>query len=405
MNNLKMDFENLLNDEIYKKCIENSNKHYSDRDITNFKTFCSWNIKFDALRNAIKNIKTTTLLDIASGRGNDMNRWSILKIPKVIGIEYDKQQFEEAIIRYKNSDDVKSSITYINMSATDNILVNKVMQYNDNKKVNIITCNFALNYFIDSEQFFINVSNLLNTDGLFIGTAADGDFINFIFNNFGTEINSKLYYMKKLNDQEYEFKLNSPYFKKFSKTEEGAITEDYKTIIEKFIYKKNFVEIAKKYGLVPYSIKNGTPAIVNLSNYPIGKDPKSDSYYRRHVDLATLYFSFTFIKASEKLLNNVINPKCLVVEYDSLNKILEQVKNVDCNYVIIKKKDDIIPDFYLNYYPVNTILFFKEEHDYFSERRYTNHYKDFKNWDIMSVSVENLKKDFEHPNNYVFCYC
>jgi ubiquinone/menaquinone biosynthesis C-methylase UbiE len=386
---------------LFEECLKKYK--YSDNDVSSFKTFCSWNVKFDALRNALKKTGAKVLVDIASGRGNDMNRWSLLRFSKVIGIEYDKAQFDESVIRYKQGHS-KIEITFINMSATDPKLKDKVFEQNNKKQIDLVSCNFALNYFSDSEQFFKSLSNMMSIGGIFLGTAADGDFIDFIFRKFGPIVDTKLYFMKKLNETEYEFKLISPYFKQLVKTDEGHISEEYKTIIEKFLYKKSLISTLEKYGFVPYSTKNGVPAIVNLVNYPINKDPKSGFYYKRHIDLATLYFSFSFIKATPELLESVKRPICLSMSInDSINEVKEKAIKSGCNYVIIKKNDVVVPDFYISYFPVNTILFFKEEHDYFSERRYTKHFRNFRNWDAISVSIDKLD-EIKEPNNYVFAF-
>lgn len=387
----------------------NETQKYSTTDIDDYKMFSSWNIKYEMLENAIKMIRseghrTDTIIDIASGRGNDLNRWNSLHIGRVVGIEYDKLQYNEAIQRYKKSRNIRTKVSFINASATDpNLyeLISNVLR--PKSSVDIVTCNFALNYFIDSKNFFETLVKCLNVGGLFIGTAADGDFLDFLFKNFGSEINSKLYYIKKLNEKEYEFKINTPYFAEIEKKKEED-KEDYTTITESFIYKKKFIAIAKYYGLVPYSIKDGVPALYNFVNYPLSINDKSGTYYKRHIDLATLYFGFSFIKASAGLMNKIDKPVCLEVDGTesfeiAKNKILSPTNNA--NYIIIKRKNILLPIQFYEHYPINTILFYEKSDDEndFSDKKYV---RDTKQWDAISISIDSIVEMNRKSSDYAF---
>ncbi len=386
MNNIN----NIIEYDSIKECLDSLKNTYSEKDIENYKKFSNWNIKFNNLKNATAVLKGPKILvDIASGRGNDMNKWNTLKIQKVIGVEYDSSQYDEAILRYKKSD-IKTNLTFINMSAESPKLCETVMKFSKGP-VKLVTCNFAINFFVHSDTFFQELSKMLSTDGLFIGTAADGDFINILFKYFGTEIDSKLYYLKQKDSDNYEFKINTPFFKEIN-----SKNDDYKTITEYIATRKILVNQCQKYGLVPYSIKDGLPAIVNFSNVPIDKG------YRRHIDLATLYYSFSFIKASDALLECIKNPLCheIITNLQTIDAIDNSFNSF--NYIIIKKNESIVvPEFYYNYYPINTILFFKESHDLLSDKRFQ---RDKNNWDAMSISVKNLKEaewSLKNPKNYI----
>lgn len=425
-------------------CINEAPK-YTNKDVEEYKMFSSWNVKYEMLQNAIStlnnkytlnnksNSEVDALIDIASGRGNDLNRWNSMNIKRVVGVEYDKLQYNEAIQRYKKSRNIKTKVSYINASATDKNLYDLISQSLYKPSVSLVTCNFALNYFIDSTNFFETLVKCLDVGGLFVGTAADGDFINFLFNNFGSEIDSKLYYIKKLNDKEYEFKINTPYFAgnagnagnaDLDKTKDK---DDYETITESFIYKKKFIAIAKHYGLVPYSIKDGVPALFNFVNYPLSYNDKSKTYYKRHIDLATLYFGFSFIKASANLMNKINVPVCLEVDglesfettRDNIKKQIyghsgHKDKNVVPNYIIIKRKNVQLPVQFYEYYPINTILFYEKDgnkcgnkdgnkgdefSDEFSHKKYS---RDPKQWDAISISIDSITELNDKTSEYAF---
>lgn len=246
--------------------------------------FANWNIKFELLQNAVlylnsHNILVNCLLDLASGRGNDMNRWIKLNIPNVIGIDFSEEQIKEAINRIKKHKD-KIKVSYVHGSMADPVFIKNVLyKFIKNNKVNLITNNFAMNYIFDSEQninnFFQGVSDSLNTGGLFIGTATDGDVINYLYENVGNNIQNKLYSIQKINENKYKFKLNTPFFK-----------EEY--IEEYIINKKKLLEYAYKFNLYPVQIIKGVEPISNFCRFPIK--------YERPIGIASLYFSFSFIK-------------------------------------------------------------------------------------------------------------
>ena len=132
----------------------------------------------------------------------------------------------------------RTDIRLIQGSVTDKQLVKDTLMKHTKgvETVDLITCNFALNYFFINEStistFFESVSERLNNGGLFIGTATDGDMIKVLFEWMGTdEINSKLFYVKKDSEEseplhKYKFKLDTPFFK------------DADPITEYIIYKK-----------------------------------------------------------------------------------------------------------------------------------------------------------------------
>lgn len=360
-------FKKLLKDipiEILEECSKKQlkiieEKDYYKKSFEEYIEFANWNVKNKMLINAkeilVKNgINPNILLDLASGRGNDLNRWIQLGIPRVIGIELDSEQIKKAIDRYKkNSKRIK--VSYVQGSASDYNLVKKQLY---GKTVPLITCNFAMNYFFENqtslESFFSTVSDSMRDGSLFIGTAADGDTIKMLMDLMCVKdsgsgsgykdcsVITNMYSIKYLSNKientgsKYKFRIETPFFEDHDATE--------------YIIRKSFLQdFAKKYSLVPYALENRVPAIFNFLEKPLElkkfrKGNDKNKYYERPVSIASLYFGFSFIKASKELLYNIENPKGLIIipyrdrkeQLDKLLKVLKSdIRNESRNYDIL----------------------------------------------------------------------
>ena len=145
-----------------KEIIKNYIKTYEhpEKILENYMRYASWIVKFGLLQSSVNYLKPrrkiTTLLDLASGRGNDLNRWNQLHIPQVLGIEVDEEQYKESLLRLKETKEKKRifiKVTYIHGSALDPVLVKKSLKNTyGTEYADIITCNFAMNYFFKNEE-------------------------------------------------------------------------------------------------------------------------------------------------------------------------------------------------------------------------------------------------------------
>ncbi len=194
--------------------------------------------------------KVYTVLDLASGVGNDLYKWSMLKFKKVVGIEINKDYVQEANRRLNEFKEDKRNtldVKYFNGSMLDSKFISMNLNY---RKTNLITCNFALNFFdpFQLNLFFKVVSDNLVPNGIFMGMAADGDNINYIFNYLchkeNKRFDAKMYTLIKLDSNKYQFKLNNArYF-------------DNKFIEEYIITKKLLIKCARNNGLEPIKVFN-----------------------------------------------------------------------------------------------------------------------------------------------------
>ncbi len=188
-----------------------------------------------------KGLDVFSLLDLATGVGNDLYKWSQLTFNNVIGIDINEEYIKEAYNRletfrkqnYKNF--YVPNVQYFIGSMTDsNFISEKIMEVTNNKDINLITNNFSLNFLNENQlnSFFECISKNLRPNGLFIGTAVDGDSINNIFKD-RDELNLKMYHLKKCHrgsdqffENRYQFKLNEARFFNNKYLEEYIITKE-----------------------------------------------------------------------------------------------------------------------------------------------------------------------------------
>jgi hypothetical protein len=266
-----------------------------DVETENHKKFASWNVKFLLLDRSLNFLQrngkgVNCLLDLASGRGNDVNRWITLRIPKVIGIEYSQSQINEAIKIAKTKNKL-IRLSYVLGSMIDNKIVKDAMlKFNNGAKVNLITNNFAMNHVAYGDglhKLMKIVSDNLNYGGLFVGTATDGDIIEFLFDVIGPKVDNKLYYIEKIGADNYKFKINTPFFKK---------DDEFTTIQEYIINKKQLTKIAANYDLYPFTTISGVDPLANLCQFPEIINEQTGQHYKKSIGISSLYFAFSFIK-------------------------------------------------------------------------------------------------------------
>lgn len=271
----------------------NNIKNNTDKNtiIEDYQKYASWTVKFNLLKSAIYKFRQInhkqprTLLELASGRGNDLNRWIRLKVPEVVGIEVDPEQYNESVSRLNNSSNYKrqrdTKVEYVLGSALSNEDIKTAL---NNKPADIVACNFALNYFFKDkstvDKFFATITKNMKKGSLFIGTCADGDVIDYLLNMFGP-IDSYLYSLQRSenHDHGYDIALKTPYF------EEGS-----KVYTEYLIHKKELVDVCRKYNLFPVKIDRYDP-VVNFENI---EDYVAENRYKHGLAIRVLYFRFSF---------------------------------------------------------------------------------------------------------------
>lgn len=154
------------------------------------------------------NCHNIKLLDLAVGKGGDLNKWIDNHISHVIGFDIEKDSIygpDGAIARFnkirnKNRYDYKFYVTDLSKKENLNFIKNKI----GNMKFNIVSCQFAIHYFFEKEEYLENlihiVSTYLDNNGFFIGTTMDGDKINKLIMEKGDLIDNDTYYLESKTD-------------------------------------------------------------------------------------------------------------------------------------------------------------------------------------------------------------
>lgn len=138
---------------------------------------CSVSDKIHSNMGANYHANPVSLLDLACGQLGDLHKWHDAQIGFVWGIEINKNNLYKksgAMSRYKNFltkyQDMRVKLTCADASLPLNIT----------KPFNIVSCQFALNYFVDTSDklngLLNNVTRALRSanGGYFIGTVIDG---------------------------------------------------------------------------------------------------------------------------------------------------------------------------------------------------------------------------------------
>lgn len=181
----------------------------------------------------IKRYKNTHIIDLASGRGGDLNKYIEIEAKSLLMLEIDKDAIEElinrkysiltkssnlgcnlAILQMDLNTSYKNNITKI----TDNFInINDffIEDLNLNKKTNVVFCHFALHYLLKSEKSAQNIvsfiSHYLEKNGSFVVTIFNGQSVfNLLKKNKGKWESGKKYMIK--------FKTNNTIFSGFKNT-------------------------------------------------------------------------------------------------------------------------------------------------------------------------------------------
>ena len=288
--------------------LKDSNVNYS---IKNLRVFHNLIKKSMYLLYSSKSLNAS-LLDLACGKGGDIQKWLLLKnYTYILGLDnnknslkatIDKDGYEGAILRWnkiKNTIKTKKPfIRFEHMNLLDINALKKINSIDNNKLYDTISCQFALHYFAENtstlQNFLIMVSSKLKKGGVFFGTATNGDLIKKILNIDNVNIPLLSLTKDEFNLNKYFFYINENTFDENRKSYfniEGISNEYY-------LFKNELINIASQpnINLKLIEIKSfydwyNDPLIVaklkQYNNYPLS------SY---EMIISFLNFSFVFIK-------------------------------------------------------------------------------------------------------------
>lgn len=125
------------------------------------------------------------LVEFCSGKGGDLHKWYHNKIKRVDGYDNHQPSINEAYKRLKQINEQYSTQLNYHFYLAD--LSNMELELKQNFDYDVVSCQFGLHYFYDSENTISNViktiSSLLKTNGIFIGTILDDNLVNALLNN------------------------------------------------------------------------------------------------------------------------------------------------------------------------------------------------------------------------------
>ena len=247
--------------------IETDNR---DLNISNLRKFHNY-IKRHLIVSNSKDINAKYLLDIACGRGGDMQKWKEANLKYIFAFDSHKESIVnkssdgaiyrlKELLRYTKMPFIK----FHNLNILDKDIlttINKLEKYNNLNKnklnnfnglYDIVSCQFAFHYFSKNNDslnhVFNTISNKLKPGGLFIGTATDGDKIKKILALGDVDI--PLLTLLNVNESDYIFNI------KTNKNIRKTYFELQGESLEHYLLKKNFTEIALKHDLEVIEIKS-----------------------------------------------------------------------------------------------------------------------------------------------------
>ena len=172
-----------------------------------------------------------TILDIGSGLGGDLWKWARLDSAKVLGVDCSRKAKQEAMKRLRA---VRKTNKFLNVwfevvdvsedSAISDIIdvCNRVRWLPEFGKFDMVSCQFAFNYFLESEAILDNVmtiiSSALKPGGIFVALAMDGRKITGDIDEPGIQIRS-------LSDNSYTVNFLDSSSGGWWKEQESEITE------------------------------------------------------------------------------------------------------------------------------------------------------------------------------------
>lgn len=237
-----------------------TNKRYSS-SIINLRLYHNWikNKLYTDVAKSLKknyNVDEINILELAVGKGGDLFKWIGISASNVIGVDIDKESIfgkNGAIHRYKrklkqsNGDCIPKCYFYID-NLSDPESYNRMKKRLKNKKFNIISCQFAIHYFFESNIALTNISNIigefLEPNGYFIGTTMDP---NKIYKLFTTDykIEKDIFSIEFKTDIKNSYSpYNNKYIISLGKKDEDHYFSKKKS--EEFIIDKKELEIILK---------------------------------------------------------------------------------------------------------------------------------------------------------------
>ena len=261
------------------------------------------NIKLRLLRQWAND--STVLVDIGSGRGGDISKWSKTGVSKVLAIDPSSENLAEMRRRIKGTD-MESKVFILEGEANDTGKVQKAInaRLGGVENVNMMTSFWSLTFFPESEEKYrslLKTINLLPEGGVFIGTTMEGERIRQLI------LNKR----KTLPEQEKEFAIEF---------------------------------VPKHYESAPYSIEQLTELVEGDNDYigdQILVDVREEGAIVSNQEEYLFYFR-EFTKDMAKMGFNLLFVKEMKDHegYDKLSKLGQEFSSFNIAFGFVKGKKD-----------------------------------------------------------------
>jgi mRNA (guanine-N7-)-methyltransferase len=163
-----------------------------------------------------------SLLDLAVGKGGDMQKWYDNKIMHVVGFDIDEESINEAKKRYNEliQNLKRRNVKYLpvyefyvmDLSRPSNL--EKIANILGQNKFNIVSCQFAIHYFFRDKESLVNLITVVGTyssdDAYFIFTTINGQMVMEKLHNKQT-IGNGIYLIEKKYDEPLKSIYNNTY--------------------------------------------------------------------------------------------------------------------------------------------------------------------------------------------------
>jgi cyclopropane fatty-acyl-phospholipid synthase-like methyltransferase len=222
-----------------------------------------------------------TIIELASGRGGDLNKILNRKPKKIIMIEVDEIAIEEAKRRLKSMNSKGIEIVFIKMDLLNPDMkeIDKILK---EERVDIISCQFAIHYFMGSEKNIKNILEIikkyLKIGGYFFYTSYDGEKVNNKLKNknkliYKTKEGNILAEINKIYKNRNKYKEIDVYVKKIGIKHKEYLVNNKK--VEKDLGKDFKIEEYKEFKIEDYNDKNkyskNEEDYINLHRYIVFK--------------------------------------------------------------------------------------------------------------------------------------
>lgn len=192
---------------------------YYDRKIDRRKFASKAMLEFhnSVKRKLIEGTKASSLVDMACGKGGDLNKFLNSKIERVLGFDYNRDNIENPVdgiysrlMDRRDPNIAKYRYAFLPMDLSERINLETIQNPDDktvagvlyghtrdaklsryhgmaSEKFDVVSCQFAVHYFFESERkldaFLYNVDMHLKDGGQFIGTCLDGHALKRLLGN------------------------------------------------------------------------------------------------------------------------------------------------------------------------------------------------------------------------------